>query len=242
MAELFRYAAFISYSSKDAGFSRRLHRALERYGIPASLGAFDLIGGGKKNRVYPVFRDREELSAGALSERIEAGLKASAALIVVCSPNAAASPWVQKEIEFFTALGRRDRVFAVIADDAPLSNEAGGDATRLCLPPALRGDVLGDPNADEPLAADARRGKDGFRNAWLKLVAGLIRVTPGQLIDRDARRRQTQSVSRLDPQARSSSRSRCPRRSRTDDRGAQSRLSRRGKWTAKAGCRTLHPC
>jgi hypothetical protein len=61
MAELYRYAAFISYSSKDAPFARRLHRALESYGIPASLGSFNLIGGGKRNRIYPVFRDREEL-------------------------------------------------------------------------------------------------------------------------------------------------------------------------------------
>ncbi len=53
MAEPYRYAAFISYSSKDASFARRLHRALEGYGIPASLGKFDIIGGGKKNRIYP---------------------------------------------------------------------------------------------------------------------------------------------------------------------------------------------
>ena len=49
MAELYRYAAFISYSSKDAKFAQRLHRALESYGIPSSLGKFDLIGGGKQN-------------------------------------------------------------------------------------------------------------------------------------------------------------------------------------------------
>jgi hypothetical protein len=102
MAEPFRYAAFISYSSKDAAFARRLHRALEGYGIPSSLGKFDLTGGrGKRNRVHPVFRDRDEFGAGHFSDQIEASLKASAALIVVCAPNSAASPWVQKEIEFF---------------------------------------------------------------------------------------------------------------------------------------------
>ena len=52
MAELYRYAAFISYSSKDAAFARRLHRALESYGIPASLGRFDLIGGGGKKEPH----------------------------------------------------------------------------------------------------------------------------------------------------------------------------------------------
>jgi hypothetical protein len=185
-----RYAAFISYSSADARFAQRLHRALESYGIPATLGRFDLAG--KANRIYPVFRDREELSAGDLGERITRALEASGALIVVCSPNAAASPWVQKEIEHFIALGHGDSIFAVIADDAPVFDAGGADATAACFPPALRGDALG--GALEPLAADARKGKDGFRNAWLKLVAGMIGLTPGQIIDRDKKRRRQQSL------------------------------------------------
>jgi WD40 repeat protein len=193
MAELFRYAAFISYSSKDAVFARRLHRALESYGIPSSLGQFDLIGGGKKNRIYPVFRDREELSAGHLGDLIEANLRAAAALIVVCSPNCAASPWVQKEIEYFAALGRREKIFAIITDTSPIDDGVGKDATALCFPPAFRGDALSGDTL-EPLAADARVGKDGFRNAWLKIVAGLIGVSPGQLIDRDKRRQRANAL------------------------------------------------
>lgn len=192
MSELFRFAAFISYSSKDAAFAGRLHKALENYGIPNALGTFDVIGGGKKNRVYPVFRDREELSAGDLGDRIEAALKASSALIVVCSPNSAASPWVQKEIDLFVSLGRRDRVFAIIHDRAPALDDTGADATPLCFPPAFRGDALRDETALEPLAADARRGKDGFRNAWLKIVAGLIGVDAGALQDRDRARQRGQ--------------------------------------------------
>lgn len=189
MPELFRYAAFISYSSKDVKFARRLHRALESYDIPSSLGKFDLIGGGgKANRVYPVFRDREELSAGQLGDQIEASLKASAALIVVSSPNGAASPWVQKEIEFFAAQGRHAKIFAIIPDTAPLIDETGADATQSCFPPALRGDALtGDKLA--PLAADARKGKDAFRLAYLKVIAGMIAVSPGKLVDRDKQRR-----------------------------------------------------
>lgn len=193
MTDLYRYAAFISYSSKDARFARRLHRALERYGIPSSLGKFDLIGGGKRNRIYPVFRDREELAAGHLGDAIEANLRASAALIVVCSPNAAASPWVQKEIEYFANLGRGEKIFAIVADNAPLKDEDGADATLACFPPAFRGDALAGDKL-EPLAADARRGKDGFRNAWLKIVAGMIGVSPGQIIDRDRRHRAVRSI------------------------------------------------
>lgn len=193
MTELYRYAAFVSYSSRDAGFAKRLHRALEAYHIPKALGAFDLIGGGKQNRIYPVFRDREELPAGQLGEVIEANLRASASLIVVCSPDGAASPWVQKEIEYFAALGRANRIYAIIADKAPLFDPAGQDATTGCFPEAFRGSALAGDTL-QPLAADARRGKDGFRNALLKLVAGLIGVSPGALQDRDRRRRNSQTT------------------------------------------------
>jgi formylglycine-generating enzyme required for sulfatase activity len=187
MAQTYRYAAFISYSSKDARFARRLHRALEGYGIPTSLGKFDLTEGGKKNRVYPVFRDREELPSGELGEVIQAALAASAALIVVCSPHAAASPWVNKEIESFLALGRRDRIFPIIAENAPLVDAVGGDATRATFPPTFVGE--GQVGKFEPLAADARAHKDGFRNAYLKIIAGLIGVNTGALQDRDRKRR-----------------------------------------------------
>lgn len=188
--DIFRYAAFVSYSSKDSDFARRLHRALENYGIPSSLGALSPSGSRKRNRIYPVFRDREELSAGQLGGQIEANLRASGALIVVCSPNGAASPWVQKEIEFFAQLGRRDKIFAIISDNAPQADENGNDCTLACFPPAFRGDAL-EGDKLEPLAADARRGKDGFRNAWLKIVAGLVGVSPGQLIDRDRARQRS---------------------------------------------------
>lgn len=48
MAVLFYDAALISYSSTDACFAKRWRRAVESYGIPASRGSFDLIGGGKR--------------------------------------------------------------------------------------------------------------------------------------------------------------------------------------------------
>lgn len=193
MAELYRYAAFISYSSKDAPFAKRLHGALERYTIPKALGEFDLIGDGKKNRIHPVFRDREELSVGELGEAIEAALRGSANLIVVCSPDAAASRWVEKEIHYFAGLGRHGRIFAVIAGNAPMAEAGGGAVAPLFFPAALSGAAR---VGDEPLAADARKDRDGFDSSVLKLVAGMIGVSPGDLINRDRRRRARQAWAR----------------------------------------------
>src|SRR5580698_2194409 len=164
MAELYRYAAFLTYSSKDAAFARRLHAALEGFHIPKTLGHFDLAG--KPNRVYPVFRDREELAAGLLGTELEAALRASNALIVVCSPNAVASPWVDAEVRYFLSLGRPERAFAIIAEGEPNAS-ASGNPDQECFPAALR---------------------EGPR-AWLEVVAGLLSVNAGVLRDRDRQRR-----------------------------------------------------
>lgn len=180
MAELFRYATFISYSSRDAAQARRVHSDLERYRIPASVGVYQLTDAPRtKNRLYPCFRDREELSSGHLGEAIEKALRDSSALIVVCSPNAARSEWVDKEIRYFREkLGRTGRVFAIIVDGEP---NALNDSVE-CFPPALQRSAVGDA---EVVAGDARSGRDGYRAALLKLIAGIVGVNLGRLADRD---------------------------------------------------------
>ena len=124
MTEMYRFAAFISYDSSDGKFVKKLHRTLERYKIPRDLGRFDITGGGKPNRIYPVFTDREELAAGELREAIQAALRASAYLIVICSPESIQSEWVREEINYFKELGRTDRIIPVICDTASSDEEA----------------------------------------------------------------------------------------------------------------------
>jgi tetratricopeptide (TPR) repeat protein len=174
----YRYWAFISYSSKDKSWARWLHRAIESYGIPTKLISHPTPAGHPApKRFHPLFRDRDELQASAdLGEQISEALCASRYLIVVCSRHAAQSRWVNKEVETFQALGRERRVLAIIVDAEPNSGDA-----RECFPPALR--------AREPLAADARPGQDGKRDAKLKLIAGMLGVGFDTLWQRDAYRR-----------------------------------------------------
>ena len=64
-----------------------------------------------EKRTYPVFRDREELPGSSdLGDNISSALEGSRYLIVVCSPNAAVSRWVNEEIKTFKAMGREDRI------------------------------------------------------------------------------------------------------------------------------------
>ena len=88
-----RYRAFISYSHRDARWARWLHRALEGYAVPRRLVGAAGEFGPVPSRLRPVFRDRDELaSAGDLGQRVKDALAASEALVVICSPAAAASP------------------------------------------------------------------------------------------------------------------------------------------------------
>ncbi len=190
-----KYWAFISYSHRDAAAARWLHRALERYRLPTALVGSTCRDGKVPKRLYPIFRDRDELATSAhLSTAIESSLTASRNLIVVCSPQSAASAWVNEEVRRFKVLRGEDRVFCLIVDGEPGSEQE-------CFCPALRYrlDASGQPGSEptEPLAADLRDAGDGKRGSLLKLITGLLGLNYDQLARRDLRRRQRLLVAAL---------------------------------------------
>lgn len=177
----FGYAAFISYSHSDSSNAAWLHRLLESYRLPKEVAEASSL---KTDRIYPVFRDQDELSAASdLTKKIQDALRASEALVVLCSPAAAQSVWVNREIEYFCSLGRADRVFGVLLAGEPYAAEPAQE----CFPPALK--AMG----REVFAPDARRRKTR-RSAGLKLLAGLHDLRLGQLVERDQLRRRARRV------------------------------------------------
>ena len=93
------YRAFISYSHADTGWARWLHRALESFHIDKDLAGRETATGTIPPTLRPIFRDRDDFTAGkTLTEQTLAALDASAALIVICSPAAAKSHYVNEEI------------------------------------------------------------------------------------------------------------------------------------------------
>lgn len=168
-----RYRAFISYSHTDRRKAIWLHRRLEL--LKPGLG-------DKKERpLRPIFLDRDELSASPdLSKDLRSALDQSDRLIVMCSPAAATSAWMDKEVQHFLENRSVEEVLCVIVGgdlDAPVRN---------LLPPSLA--QISEQN-HEPLAADLRRAKDGARLAVFKIAAALLHVRVADLLQRDARRR-----------------------------------------------------
>lgn len=174
----YRYKAFISYAHADRRRATWLHEALESYRPPRRLSDASL---------RPIFRDRDEFSAsGDLSAAVDAGLSDSEFLIVVCSPAAAASRWVNEEVLRFKALRGEAHILPLIVAGAPFSDDPATE----CFPNALRHHVDADGTIDEadfePLAADL--AADGRRRAFLKIAAALLRVPFDALVQRDLAR------------------------------------------------------
>ena len=132
-------------------------------------------GTEKSRRLTPIFRDRDELPAsGSLSDTIQQALESSENLIVLCSPNSAASQYVNAEIETFRGLhpDNENKIYALIIEGEPPE----------CFPPDLIA------NGAEPIAADAREVGDGKGDAKLKLIAGMLGVGFDRLKQRVAKR------------------------------------------------------
>ena len=190
----YRYKAFISYSHADEAHGEWLQRALENFRAPSSLVGRTTAAGEIPRRLRPIFRDRNDLpAAGNLNAEIQAALAGSEFQIVLCSPNAAKSRWVNEEVKLFKKLHGQERTLALIVAGEPGATDIPGREAEECFPPALRfhsderGEITGEPA--EPIAADARADGDGKRYAILKLAAGLLGVGLDDLVRRDARRR-----------------------------------------------------
>lgn len=125
------YFAFISYQRKDEEWADRLRSKLEHYRLPSNVRKQDA---SLPKEIRPIFRDALELAGGVLAKEIETALQNSKFLIVICSPNSAKSPWVNKEIQTFIDLGREDRIIPFIIDGTSFSDNEETE----CFPPALR--------------------------------------------------------------------------------------------------------
>lgn len=193
-APAFRYRAFISYSHQDKSWADWLHRALEAYAVPRRLVGQTTAAGVIPRRLAPIFRDRDELaSATDLDRKVNEALAQSANLIVICSPHAAASRWVEEEVLAFKRLDHGEHIFCLIVDGEPNASAMPDREAEECFVRALR-HRLGTDGAlseerIEPVAADARPGKDGKTNAKLKLIAGLLDVGFDALKQRELQRR-----------------------------------------------------
>ncbi len=182
------YDAFISYSQAvDGALAPALRRALLRIGVP-----------WYRRSSRSIFLDNSSLAADAsLAGALSDALERSRFLVVLLSPEAARSRWVDQEIERWLRSRPIETVVPVVTcwrPDQPGANLAAFDWRGGDVPPALRGRF-----ADEPRPVDLRwvrgsprdavLGDERFRNGVAEIAARLLHRSKEALVDEDRRRR-----------------------------------------------------
>lgn len=169
MEEKYKYYAFISYNREDEEWARWVQYEFEHYHLPSILNGRDDF----PKEFRPIFRDIDELSAGNLPKQIYDALFNSRFLIVICSPNAAKSKWVNKEIYDFIEIGKLkgidnvDNIFPFIVDGTPHASNSKDE----CFPLILK-----ELNSkDERIGGNIR--ESGRDMAFVKVIAGTLKIS-----------------------------------------------------------------
>lgn len=163
------YDAFISYrhTPESIAFARKLQAKLENYRPPRSLKQ-------PKKPFARVFLDKNELACvPSLKQELEGRLHQADFLIVLCTKETPASPWVDWEIETFLHCHAPDRIVPVLLD--------GDEQT--AFPRALSAtgqDYLAANFSPEELKAGKNRAEEEFG----KIVAAKLRLSPEEVMQR----------------------------------------------------------
>ena len=184
------YDAFISYTGfckkgSEAEFDRivaeRLHKVLETYRVPKALIKKSAPGHPIPRRLKKIFRDRDEVRVSPnLNDSLVGSLQKSRFLIVICSPRAIKSQWINQEISIFRSLGREDRILPILIEGEP--HEAFPSELLKYKPKTslskyqsyLPADILA-----QPLAADIRADSQAaslrlLKQEKLRLIASIL--------------------------------------------------------------------
>ena len=162
MTQQFKYFAFISYSSHDIAWGKKLQKKLEGYRMPSTLCSEH---GWQRNPIKPVFFAPTDIQPGDLDEELKERLKASRNLIVICSPHSAKSDWVGKEIAFFHSLGRASSIHFFIVDSIPHS----GNSETECFNPIVK-------TLEIPEILGANIHEKVFKSPWLNRERAYIQL------------------------------------------------------------------
>ncbi len=174
---------FISYSRKDKEFARRLEKALEGYKPPKIINI--------PHRNLVVFRDEGDFTGVEYHESIEKHLRNSAKMILVCSPHARNSSYVNEEVSLFVRTKGANNVIPILLSGIPNNEARSGQEYEMAFPDALL-EVMKLPLAVSYAGFDPQKdnvGKGSFYGSWCTILANLYNVSRSEIEQRDKKRK-----------------------------------------------------
>ena len=170
----YKYYAFISYSRKNSKAAAYLHKQLEHFRVPVKYVAKENLPPHSKF-LRPVFRDRRDLEVdeGSFTDDIKVAIEQSRHIIVLCSPESAASRWVNEENKHFLATHNGD-----FGDIVPviLNGEPGSGGDTECLPEALRTKEITMRNLPSMIPDEGDDEKTGWENGVVQAMSYMLKV------------------------------------------------------------------
>ncbi|MFC1569124.1 TIR domain-containing protein [bacterium] len=186
-----RFDAFISYSREDIGFAKSLEDALENFKAPKGLRLL--------REHLNIFRDESDMFGTEYFHSIEKHLRNSRNLIVICSPSARKSKFVNDEIIRFSAVNPMGRIIPIILKGIPNNEVKTVKEKSFCFPESLLKTMecpLGINYVGFDLQQDqVNRGR--FNNSWYTLLSNIYDISRELIEQRDKKRQFKQKVSRI---------------------------------------------
>jgi len=177
------FDVFISYSRQDIDFARRLEETLESYKPAKELSV--------PQRYLQVFRDESDFTGVEYFQAVDEHLRKAGKLVVICSPGARGSKYVNDEIQRFANYRGADFIIPVLITGIPNNELTAGREQEMAFPEALV-EVLKMPRAIDYRSFDFHKNKldrEAFSGSWYSLLAEIYGLSRDEIEQRERKRR-----------------------------------------------------
>jgi len=176
------FDVFVSYSRKDKGFCALLEGSLRAYKPPGGLN----LG----QRRLSVFRDTSDLLGADYYASIERYLHGARKLVVICSPDARSSPYVNDEILRFVGARDASHIIPIIVAGLPNNDAKPNQQAEMAFPDALCS-ALKMPLAIDYRGFDIKKNRldrGDYAGSWYQLLASILDRSREEIEERERRR------------------------------------------------------
>ena len=187
----YTYDAFISYNLENKEFVAKLEKALENFKPPKDLNL--------PQKHLNVFRFEGDMTGTDYYQSIKDHLRKSAKLIVICSPKARQSKYINDEISRFAEINNPLNIIPILLEGLPNNEASEKQLDQRAFPEKLC-EIISMPLAVNYVGINLiedRVNRGAFEGAWYTLLANIYGISREEIEQRDKKRIQKQRRFRL---------------------------------------------